>query len=101
MPIHKNIRLLGWFNFLLDFRLYGPIIILYFTQVSGSFALGMSVFSITMLASAIFEVPTGVFSDKIGRKKTIVCGSIASVISVALYAVGGTYGMLVAGAIFE
>jgi MFS family permease len=101
MRMHKNIRLLAWFNFLSDFRLYGPIIILYFTHVSGSFALGMSVFSITMLASAIFEVPTGVFSDKIGRKKTVVCGSIASVISVMLYAVGGTYGILVAGAIFE
>ncbi len=101
MQLHKNIRLLGWFNFLLDFRFYGPIIILYFTHVSGSFALGMSIFSITMLASAIFEIPTGVFSDKIGRKKTIVCGSVASVISVMLYAVGGTYGMLVAGAIFE
>jgi len=101
MPIHKNIRLLFWFNFLQDFRLYGPIIILYFTHVTGSFALGMSVFSITMLASAIFEVPTGVFSDKIGRKKTVVCGSVASVMSVMLYAVGGSYGILVTGAIFE
>jgi MFS family permease len=101
VPIHKNIRLLSLFNFLLDFRLYAPVAILYFTNVSGSFALGMSVFSITMLASSLLEVPTGVFSDLIGRKRTMVCGAVASVASVTFYAVGGTYGMLVVGALFE
>ena len=71
MKLHKNIKLLSWFNFLLDFKFYAPIAIIYFAKVSGSFALGMSVFSLTMLSSAFFEVPTGVYSDMIGRKKTI------------------------------
>jgi MFS family permease len=101
VSVHKNIRLLSLFNFLLDFRLYAPVAILYFTSVSGSFALGMSVFSITMLASSLLEVPTGVFSDMIGRKRTMVCGAVASVASVTFYAIGGTYGMLVIGALFE
>jgi MFS family permease len=101
VSIHKNIRLLALFNFLLDFRLYAPVAILYFTSVSGSFALGMSVFSITMLASSLLEVPTGVFSDMIGRKRTMVCGAVASVASVTFYAIGGTYAMLVVGALFE
>lgn len=101
MKLHKNISLLIWFNFLLDFRLYSPVAIIYFSQVSGSFALGMSVFSITMLSSALFELPTGIYSDLIGRKKTLVWGAIASLISVVLYAVGGSFGMLAAGGIFE
>jgi len=101
VSIHKNIRLLSLFNFLLDFRLYAPVAILYFTSVSGSFALGMSVFSITMLASSLLEVPTGIFSDMIGRKRTMVFGAVASVASVTFYAIGGTYGMLVVGALFE
>jgi len=37
-------KLLSLFNFLLDFRFYSPIAIIYFTKVSGSFALGMGVF---------------------------------------------------------
>lgn len=71
MKLHKNIKLLAWFNFLLDFRFYSPIAIIYFTKVSGSFALGMSVFSLTMLSSALFEVPTGFYSDMIGKKKLL------------------------------
>lgn len=101
MFIHKNIKILTWFNFLTDFRFYAPIAIIYFTKVTGSYALGMSIFSIAMISSAIFEVPTGVFSDYIGRKKTIILGSIASVICVTLYAIGGSYWMLVLGALIE
>lgn len=98
--LHRNIRLLGWFNFLLDFRPYAPVSILYFTQVSGSFALGMSVFSITMLASSLLEVPTGIISDIVGRKRTVVLGAVASALSVMCYALG-TYPALLGGAVFE
>lgn len=101
MFIHKNIKILTWFNFLTDFRLYAPIAIIYFTKVTGSYVLGMSIFSIVMISSAIFEVPTGVFSDYIGRKQTVILGSIASVICVTLYAIGGSYLILVLGAIIE
>lgn len=99
--MHRNIRLLAWFNFLMDFRLYGPVQIIYFSQVAGSFTAGMSVFSVIMLSSALLEVPTGVLSDRIGRKRTVVVGAVASIISVVLYAVGGSYLMLVIGAMFE
>jgi MFS family permease len=98
---HRNIPLLAAFNFLNDFRLYAPIAILYFAEVSGSFALGMSVFSITMLSQAVLEIPTGIFSDLIGRKKTIIIGAIISVLSIACYAAGNSYSWLAIGALLE
>jgi MFS family permease len=101
MPIPRNVRLLAWFNFFTDFRPYAPIAILYFAQVSGSYALGMSVYSAIMLSQSLFEVPTGVFSDLIGRKRTVVCGALAGVLSLTCYAVGGTYQALLAGGVFE
>ncbi|MBI9042838.1 MAG: MFS transporter [Anaerolineaceae bacterium] len=101
MKLHKNIRLLTWFNFFLDLRFFGPVAILYFTQISGSFALGMSIFSTTMLFAALFEIPTGVFSDMAGRKKTVIFGAIASIISLTLYAIGINYWFLFAGAVLE
>lgn len=101
MPLPKNVKLLSWFNFLLDFRFYSPIAIIYFTQVSGSFALGMSVFSITMLSSAVFEVPTGIYSDMIGRKKTLVWGAVMTLLSVITYAVAPSFIVLVFGGIIE
>jgi len=99
--IARNLTLLGWFNFWADFRPYGPIAILYFAGISGSYALGMSVFSVTMLAQSLFEVPTGVLSDMVGRKRTVVYGAVAGVFSLTFYAIGGTYLALLAGAVFE
>ncbi|MFN8376300.1 MAG: hypothetical protein U0694_25945 [Anaerolineae bacterium] len=54
-----------------------------------------------MLAQSFFEVPTGVFSDLIGRRKTIMCGAVASTLSIVLYAFGGTYAALALGAACE
>ena len=99
--IGRNINLLRWHNFFLDFRLYGPIAIIYFAQVTGSYALGLAVFSIAAITSAIFEVPTGILSDCVGRKKTIIFGSLASVLAILLYALANSFIILSLGAIFE
>lgn len=101
MSVHKNIHLLAWHNFFTDFKLYSAIAILYFTHVTGSLALGMAVFSIVSIADAIFEVPTGIISDRVGRKMTIVLGSCASVLYAVFYAIGGSFTMLALGAIFQ
>lgn len=101
MRSHRNIQVLTWFNFFTDFKLYAPIAIIYFTHVTGSFALGMSVFSITMISSALFEIPTGIFSDKIGRKKTMMLGALCAVLYSIFYALGQSYWILAIGALLE
>jgi len=70
-------------------------------MVSDSFALGMSVFSIAMISSALFEIPTGVFSDRIGRQKTIILGATAAVFYSVFYAIGQSFWILAIGAVFE
>ncbi|MBI2443085.1 MAG: MFS transporter [Candidatus Levybacteria bacterium] len=99
--MQRNIKLLALLNVFLGLRLFSPIAILYFTGVTGSFALGMSIFAVTQVASAFFEVPTGVFSDFIGRRNTIILGSFAAFLSVFFYALGGSYWLLFAGAVLE
>ena len=101
MQLKKNIKLLGWFNFFTDFVFFAPVAIIYFQKVTGSFALGMSIFSVAYVSSAIFEVPTGVVSDFLGRKKTIIFGAACSAICIALYAVGIYYWVLFLGALFQ
>jgi MFS family permease len=61
----------------------------------------MSIFSVAMVSSAIFEVPTGIFSDLIGRKKTVVLGAIAAATSIVFYALGFSYWWLFVAAILE
>jgi MFS family permease len=100
MPVHKNIKLLTWHNFFTDFRPYAPIAIIYFSDISGSFALGLSVFSIEMLSSSIFELPTGIISDFVGRRKTVIAGSLMAVLALIFYAIGTHYYILAVGSIF-
>jgi MFS family permease len=97
----RNVRLLGAFNFCNDFRVYAPIMVVYFAQVTGSFALGTLLFSIAKIASSAFEVPTGIYSDFIGRRFTLLFGQLASVLSIALYALGHGFAVLAAGAVLE
>ena len=97
----RNIRLLYLHNFLEDFRPYNAIAVLYFAAITGSLTLGMTVFSIVMISSAVFEVPTGVISDLVGRRRTFILGSLMSVVAVTLYALSHSFWLLACGAIFQ
>lgn len=97
----RNIRLISIHNFFVNFEPYMPIAILYFAKETGSFALGMTIFAIVMISSAIFEVPTGILSDYVGRKKTIILGSIAGIFGVFFYALGGSFWIFALGSVFE
>jgi MFS family permease len=74
----RNIRLLCIHNFLVDFRLQDAFRPIYFAQITGSYTLAMAVFSVAWITSALADIPTGVFSDKMGRKFTIVLASTCS-----------------------
>lgn len=97
----RNIKLLAWFNFFSDFKLYAPLAIIYLSNITGSYAQGATIIAIAMISTAIFEVPTGIFSDFIGRKKTIILGAATSVIYVSLYGIGTSFFPLAIAAVFE
>ncbi|MBN1562258.1 MAG: MFS transporter, partial [Anaerolineae bacterium] len=101
MNLNKNIRLLAWFYFFLGFRFYVPILIIYFARVTGSYTLGMSLFAVASISNAVFELPTGIFSDLIGRKRTLVLGAVASFAAVLFYAIGGSYFWLALGSVCQ
>ncbi len=96
-----NVKLYYWFNFFYGFRLYTVIAILYFAKVTGSYALGISLFSIVQIVQALLEIPTGLYSDRLSRSTCLKLGSAASVLSIVFYAVGHSYVVLIVGAIGE
>ena len=87
LKMERNIKLLALFNFFTDFKFYSAVLVIYFAKVTGSYTLAMSLFSVVMLTSALFEVPTGIFSDMIGRKKTVMLGAVSATVSAVFYAV--------------
>ncbi len=97
----RNTRRLAWFNFLYGLRFYAVIAILYFAHVTHSYALGISIFSIVQVMRAVLEIPTGIYSDRLGRGNCLRIGALASTLSIIFYALGQSYLVLVIGAILE
>lgn len=100
MSLGKSIKLFTLFNFLSNIKFYLPIQLIYFYHITNSYSLSAGIASVTMISSAILELPTGVFSDRIGRKKTITLGSLSIIAALFLYALGTQYWVLILGAIF-
>lgn len=99
--MQSNIRYLIYFSFLNCFRPHWPIAILYFHMITGSFALAMMIHSIAFFTQAVSEVPAGSFSDRYGRRGTMIAGSICASLSIFLYAIGFSFWVLVAGGVLE
>ena len=76
--------------------------VVFFQQITGSYAFALGVFSIANIVQSIAEVPTGVISDKIGRKKTMILSSIITTLAFLMFAIAGSLGhkyLLIVGAI--
>ncbi|MEV4176597.1 MFS transporter [Nonomuraea sp. NPDC049709] len=99
--VNRHVRLLSWFNFFGDFRMYGPIMVIYFAQVTGSYTAAASLLAVKMLSSAAFEVPTGVLSDRLGRRGTMIAGAVVMVAAHLGYAGASGYGLLLAAVVLE
>lgn len=65
------------------------VLSIYFQEITGSYALAMSVFSVCGLSQAALEIPTGVFSDKIGRRQTLILSAFLVLICLIMWAVAG------------
>ncbi len=97
----RNVQILRLITFFTYFRLYAAIAIIYFATITGSYTLGATIFSVITLSTALFEIPTGIFSDRIGRKNTVVIGSLCAVFAVFFYAIAKSFWILAIGAIFQ
>ncbi len=95
----KNLRLLNVLSFLDSFRTFDAVLAVYFSQVTGSYASAMFVLSLVNLSASFFEIPTGVFSDNIGRKKTMLFHYITGAIAILFYFVAHSTFLLSVGAI--
>lgn len=102
--IRKNIKILPYFYFFVNFNPTSVILWIYLTDQLGSAALAMSCMSFTFIFSSILEVPTGVFSDVVGRRITMIMGAISrfciALVLVIAHYIGSPYYMYVLSAFF-
>ena len=96
----KNIKLFYIFSFLDGFWPCAPFFVIYFSEVTGSFTLAMSLGAIHNLTTTCMEVPTGILSDKFKRKTITLLGSLSVFIAACLYLAANDYFVLVIASIF-
>ncbi len=101
LKIKSNLTRFSWYYAFYNFRLHSVLAIIYFAQITHSYALAISIYSIAQLSQALLELPSGIYSDKLGRSNCLKLGALASLISIIFYAFGSSYFYLAIGAIFD
>ncbi len=73
------------YGFLKNLRFFDPFIILIFREAGLSFLQIGFLYSIRDVATNLLEIPTGVFADAFGRRKSMVMAFIAYLISFGIF----------------
>lgn len=99
--IKRNLTLFKIDNFLSGFWPLSAVAVIYFEAVTHSYVEAMLVFSIINLAQSLCEIPTGIISDKIGRRYSMTSACLLLLGGYLLWAVAGdtsSAGLLYGGA---
>jgi hypothetical protein len=79
------------YGFLKNLRFFEPFILLFFRDASLSFFQIGLLFSIRDLATNILEIPTGVYADAFGRRRSMVMAFVSYILSFALFFVFSSF----------
>ncbi len=102
MEIRRNIFLFKLYYLFADLAPLSVLAVVYFQQITGSYAFALGIFSIANIVQSIAEIPTGIISDKMGRKKTLIFSSVLTTLAFTIFAMAGTFSqkyLLILGAI--
>jgi MFS family permease len=87
----RNIRLLFLAQFLNGLFFAAPFYTLFLLAQHLSFAQILGLESIRFFAGMLFELPTGLFADRYGRKWSIICSSLFNLLSWMAWFSGNTF----------
>ena len=73
------------YGFLKNLRFFEPFIILFFRDAALSFFQIGLLFSIRDLATNLLEIPTGVYADAFGRRRSMVMAFVAYILSFVIF----------------
>jgi MFS family permease len=79
------------YGFLKNLRFFEPFILLFFRDASLSFFQIGLLFSIRDLATNILEIPTGVYADAFGRRRSMVMAFVSYILSFVLFFVFSSF----------
>ncbi|MBK7538511.1 MAG: MFS transporter, partial [Myxococcales bacterium] len=83
-PLRRELRLFYLFRLLATSYLYVPIFMLFQEQRGLSFFQRLALGGVYSAVVILVDVPTGVFADRLGRRRSMMLGATAMVISCAV-----------------
>jgi MFS family permease len=91
MSIESNIWKLNADRFIASFWLFAPILVSYYEANGLNASEVYLIQAVFALALAFCEVPTGYFSDVVGRKAALIIGAILIPAGIATYALTSSF----------
>jgi len=89
--LENNIWKMYLFQILNGMFFYVPIIVLFWQENGLDLTKIMILQSFFAIVIVVFEIPTGYFADKYGRKKALLIASVSMTIAIVLYAIGHNF----------
>lgn len=86
--VRRNFRKIYGLKFLGEFYLIAPVLIPYYTANGLNAAQIFTVQAVFHIAVLLLEVPSGYLADVIGRRKTLILGSLFFPLGLAVYTAG-------------
>lgn len=91
MKIRRNIPLFKLNYFFLMCWPLSALAIVYFETITQSYALAFGIFSIATITQTLFEIPTGIISDRVGRRMSMILSALLILLSFLSFAIAGNY----------
>lgn len=96
MGAQRTIALIPWYQFLNGLLFWQAVWFLYFqSNLSGAEAIIL--YSVYDISITLLEVPSGYFSDRIGRRFTLLLAALCSLLGCLALSVGGSFAVFALG----
>ena len=92
----RNIALFPWLKFTESLMFWQAVWFLYFQQ-NLSAAEAILLYATYEVAVTVLEVPSGYMSDRLGRRRTLIASALVMLGGLVLLAIGGSFGIFMAG----
>lgn len=96
MGLNRTIALLPWLQFFHALLFWQAVWFLYF-QVELSGAEAIILYSVYDISTTVLELPSGYFSDRFGRRGTLMLSALCNLCGCLTLAVGGNFAMFAFG----
>lgn len=98
--VKHNIRMYYGYSTFSNLLILGPILTLFFLEKGLNFTQIMVISAVSAIGTVLFEVPTGMMADRIGRKYSLILNAIFWAITCLIYMVSDSFLVFLIGEVF-